>query len=128
MERTDINCATCPYYQSSGKEKNREDLYTCFKHLPKCKAVVNQVTPICMLISILWCYWGVQEESWKAFNVLFSISSQHAIVANVSSDFFSSSSSFFFLFSNKPKRMQMVSLIVHEISLNFPSALRFHSF
>lgn len=58
------NCTTCPYYQSSKKEKKKKtDLYTCFKHLPKCKAVVNQVTAMCMLISILLCYRRVQEES-----------------------------------------------------------------
>lgn len=89
------NCTTCPYYQSSEKGKNAEDLYTCFKHLPKCKAVVNQVTPMCMLMSILLCYWGVQEESWKASDVLFSIPSQHVIIAKPSLDYFFFSSSLF---------------------------------
>lgn len=70
------------------KKKNNTDLYTCFKHLPKCKAVVNQVTAMCMLISILLCYRRVQEESWKAFNVLFSIPSQRVIIAKPSLPFF----------------------------------------
>lgn len=78
--------------------KKNTDLYTCFKHLPKCKAEVNQVTAICMLISILSRYRGVQEESWKAFNVLFSIPSQHVIIAKPSLPFF---------FFNRLRRMQI---------------------
>lgn len=101
------------------KKKWKTDLYTCFKHLPKCKALVNQVTAMFMLMSILSCYRGVQEESWKAFNVLFSISSQHVITAKPSLPFF---------FFNRLRRMQMIFLIVHEMSLNFPFTLSVHSF
>lgn len=98
-------------------KKSNTDLYTCFEHLPKCKAIVNQVTAICMLISILSCYRRVQEESWKAFNVLSSIASQHVIIAKPSLLFFPP--------SNRFRRMQMVFLIVHEMSLNFPFTLEF---
>lgn len=67
-------CTTCLYLnQSSEAEKKKIQICTpVLKHLLKCKAVVNQVIAMCMLISILLCYQKVQEESWKAFNVPFS--------------------------------------------------------
>lgn len=37
---------------------------------------------------VFLCYWGVQEESWKASDVLFSIPSQHVIIAKPSLDYF----------------------------------------
>lgn len=120
MERTDISTVQLVHIIRVLRKKKNTDLYTCFKHLPKCKAVVNQVTAMCMLISILSCYRGVQEESWKAFNVLFSILSQRVIIAKPSL-------SFFFFFFNRLGRMQMVFLIVHEMSLNFPFTPRVHS-
>lgn len=112
-------CKTCLYLnESSETEKKKIKICTpALKHLPKCKAVVNQVIAMCMLISILLCYQKVQEESWKAFNVPFSVSSQHVIIVKLCS-----------LFFNRHRRMQMVFLIVHEISLNFSFTLRVHSF
>lgn len=112
-------CTTCLYLNhSSETEKKKIQICTpVLKHLPKCKAVVNQVIAICMLISILLCYQKVQEESWKAFNVPFSIPSQHVIIVKPPP-----------LFFNRLRRMQMVFLIVHEMSLNFSFTLRVHSF
>ena len=125
MERTDIQTVQLfciiRVLREEKKKNKPTDLYTCFRHLPKWKAVVNQVTAMCMLISILSCYRGVQEESRKTFKVLFSIPSQHVIIAK-------SSLPFFFFPLNRLRIMQMVFLIVHEMSLHFPFTLRVLSF
>lgn len=120
MERTDIQAPQLVFDLNRSSETEKMKIQICtpvLKHLPKCKAVVNQVIAMCMLISLLLCYQKVQEESWKAFNVPFSIPSQHVIIVKLSPPFF-----------NRLRRMQMVFLIVHEMSLNFSFTHRVHSF